>query len=71
MKLNKRIFFQKLTLLFAIIGVTFAFFGIVLSILGFKELVQVSLWIWIICAPSIVLSMYFYNKFDTELDTPE
>lgn len=71
MKINIRNFFQILTLVFAMVGVTFAFFGIILSVLGFKELVQVSLWIWIICAPSMVISLYLYNKFDTELDANE
>lgn len=71
MKINKRNFFQILTLIFTMVGVTFGIFGIILSVLGFKELVQVTLWIWIICAPSMVISMYFYNKFDTELDTNE
>lgn len=71
MKINKRNFFQILTLIFAMVGVIFGILGIVLSVLGFKELVQVSLWIWIICAPSMVTSMYLYNKFDTGLDANE
>ena len=71
MKFNKRDFFGKSTLLFGVVGITFAFFAILLSILGFKEVVKPWLWIWIICAPSMVISMYLYNKFDTGLDANE
>lgn len=71
MKFNKRDFFGTSTLLFGVIGITFSFFTIFLSILGFKEVVKPLIWIWIICAPSMVISMYFYNKFDTRLDASE
>ena len=71
MKFNRLEFFRTLTFLFFVVGVTFAFFAIPLSILGFKELVKPWLWIWIICAPSMVISMYFYNKFDTGINDHE
>ena len=71
MKINKQNFFGTATLLFGVVGITFAFFAILLSILGFKEVVKPLLWIWIICAPSMVISMYLYNKFDTGLDANE
>lgn len=71
MKINKKNFFGTATLLFGVVGITFAFFAIFLSILGFKEVVKPLLWIWIICAPSAVISIYLYNKFDTRLDANE
>lgn len=71
MKFNKRDFFVTSTLVFGVVGITISFFALLFGILGFKELVEVCSWIWIICAPCMVISMYFYNKFDTGINDHE
>lgn len=66
MKFDKVQFFRKLIILFFGLGMIFALFALILSILGYKELVKSWLWIWIICASSTVVSLYFYLKFDAD-----
>ncbi|MEO4090751.1 hypothetical protein ABH307_00500 [Acinetobacter pittii] len=71
MKLTKSTFFMYSAMFFMMMGIMFVCLSIFAKVINDLDLRDFFAWGWIVCAPTAIISMYFYNKYDTGLDTNE